>query len=268
MKNTDERKFNEYDFISLLLPLLCQNGVYEIDENELARELYYYYKDPKFRGLFKDICLVKSSFSDKVDIHNGLYREKFFGGNILWDSLHCETLHLTYPENIDLSLVTKYLSEEELKRINQLAQEIGVRYKVRKKSKTKLNIYGVNPNKTYGLVIGENYGKRIGIELLTDGSVSRINPVQLASNVFFDSPYKDDEYITYDNGRAVFVELENATYAIQRGMSDDRTNFLNLFTEIVDEETLEKISQIGNSAQKDDSHFDQSQPFVKKFILK
>ena len=79
--------FTEHDFVAILLSLLCKNGVYQISEQQLAKKLYYYYKNEDYKELFQEICLTRGSLDNQVDIHDGLYQEKFFSGNIFWDSM-------------------------------------------------------------------------------------------------------------------------------------------------------------------------------------
>ncbi len=267
MKESKDYVFSEYDFISLLLPLLYKNGVYEIDENELAKELYYYYKNPNYRELFEDICLIRNGFSNKVDIHNGLYREKFFSGRIKWDSMRCTPLRLFYADT-DVSFIAKRLDEERSKKIEQMAKEIGIRDRIKKKNPNRINIYGVNPNKTYLLIAGRKFGQNIGIEMVTDGCISKTIPIKLTENIFFASPYNVDDYITYENAKAICVEIKNATYAIEQGITDDKINFLNLFTESINEDVLERTSKIGSVVYSDGDSITEQKPFVKRIVLK
>ena len=74
--------FTEYEFVAILLPLLCKNGIYQISEEQLAKKLYYYYKNDNYKELFQEIGLTKGAIDNQVDIHDGLYREKIFSGSI------------------------------------------------------------------------------------------------------------------------------------------------------------------------------------------
>ena len=53
-------------------------------KNNLQKKLYYYYKNNDYKELFQDIILTKGALDNQVDIHDGIYREKFFSGNIFF----------------------------------------------------------------------------------------------------------------------------------------------------------------------------------------
>ncbi len=46
-----EPTFTEHEFVAILLPLLCKNGIHQINEQELSKKLYYYYKNGSITNL-------------------------------------------------------------------------------------------------------------------------------------------------------------------------------------------------------------------------
>lgn len=132
LETFSEKQFTEHDFVALLLPLLCQNGIYRIDEENLEEKLYYYYENKEFEELFQEIVPVRGVNEMKLNLYDGLYREKYFSGNIWFEQLHSNVLNLTYDKDIDLSRYEHYLSEDGKLKIRQMAKELATRYKAEK----------------------------------------------------------------------------------------------------------------------------------------
>ena len=167
------RIFTENDFVSMLIPLLRKNGIVRLNETELKKKLYYYYLKEEYKELFQDIVpFQEKGASDRMlNIENGLDHYKTFGGSVIWDSMHPESLILTKGEDLNLSFYRRYLTEDGIKRIYQMAQEFGIRYKAEYYSKKPFNIYGDNPNHFYHLCIGKYHNDEYSWQLITDGDI-------------------------------------------------------------------------------------------------
>lgn len=79
-------QLTEHEFVAVLLPLLCQNGICKINEDKLQEKLYCYYKDEKFEELFQEIFPIKGINEMRVNLSEGLHREKYHSGNIWFEN--------------------------------------------------------------------------------------------------------------------------------------------------------------------------------------
>ena len=262
--------FTEHDFVAILLPLLCKNGVYQIDEYQLTKKLYYYYENKEYKELFQEICLTRGSLDHQVDIHDGLYREKFFSGNIFWDSMRGETLNLSYDSNIDLSHYEQNLSEDGKRKIRRMAEELSIQKKIEQQSKHPLYIYGVNPNQTYTLVYGNSLTALLSFELITDGDISFIQYSETKGDghCYYESPMYPNEYGTLKDNKVANVVLKNASFAIKQGLCDDEIRYSIVHTEIIDPEVLGKIMNMANQKYDSDGLVLTEKPYVRKLTLK
>lgn len=267
-----DSKFTEHDFVVILLSLLCKNGINKINEQVLAKKLYYYYKNDNFRELFQDIILMNGGVLDnQVDIHEGLYEEKFFSGNIYWNSMHSDLLNLRYNLNCDLSYYEKNLSEDGKLKIRKMAEELSMRKKVEQQSKKPLYIYGVNPNQIYTLVHGKSLSYLLSFELITDGDISLVqyNETNGDGQYHYESPMYPNEYRILKDNKVAYVNLKNASFAIKQGLCDDEICYSIANTELIEPEALEKVMNIANTKyNNDDFALNNQAPYVRKIILK
>jgi len=205
-----------------------------------------------------------------VNLHEGFYLEKYFGKGIQFDQLHSDILTLAYAKDIDFSLSEQRLSENGKLKIRQMAEELAARYKTERKSKVRLNIYGVNPNYHYQLIHGIRYSNILGFELITDGDILEINPQTMKGfEYYYTSPINPNEAVQLENNKVVYVSLENATYAIMQGVCDGKIRYCNVNTQILDEKRLKKISNLANKKyEKDEYALTDEEPYVRKLVLK
>lgn len=263
--------FTEHEFVAVLLPLLCKNGIRQISEKQLVKKLYYYYKNNEYKELFQDIALARGALDNQVDIYDGLYREKFFSGCIFWDSMRGETLNLRYDPNTDLSIYEKSLNEDGKLKIRKMAEELSIRKKIEQRSKHPLYIYGVNPNQTYTLVHGRSLTDLLSFELITDGEISAIqcNETKGDGRIHYESPMYPNEYRTLKDNKVVSVNLRNASFAIKQGLCNDEIRYCIANTEIIDPKVLEMIMNIGNQKyDNDDFSLTEQAPYVRKLVIK
>lgn len=266
-----EPVFTEHDFIAFLLPLLYKNGIYQISEEQLAKKLYYYYKNKNYEELFREIVLSKGSLDKEVDIHNGLYQEKFFSGNIFCDSMRGEQLNLRYDPNVDLSYYEQKLSEDGITKIRKMAEELSIRKKIEQQSGSPLCIYGVNPNMTYTLVHGKNLNDLLSFELITDGDISlaQYHETKEEDSSYYESPFSPNEYRRLRNNKVANITLENASFAIKQGLCNNKIRYSILNTEIIDPELLERMMNMANRKfDNDDFVITEKKPYVRKLVLK
>lgn len=271
LESFTEPSFTEHDFIAYLFSLLYKNGVYQISEEQLAKKLYFYYKNRNYSELFQDIALTNSSIENGIDIHDAVYQEKFFSGNVFWSSVNPEILNLRYPQDIDLSYFEKKLSIDGINKIKKIAEELSIQKKVEQQSKNPIYIYGKNPNTEYTLVYGKKYNDLLGFELLTDGEISSVQYFEEKDEdkLFRESPSSPKEYIILNDNITASVSLKNANFAIKRGLYNGQIRYSILNTEILDSGLLEEIMNAANKEYEHDEFVvNDRKPYVRKLVLK
>lgn len=250
--------FSQNDFIRLILPLLCKNGVYEFTEDELSKKLYYYRNNPEFRELLQDFAICQTD--KKIDISDAMYSAKYFGGYVKWSSLNSQILQLVYPNDFDTTSYEKKLSDDGVQLINRMAHEFGIRNEVERASSHHMNIYGTTPSRRYFLVHG-NHGKDIiDFCLLTDGT---------AKSGIFKSGVEICEDLTNPrrllalrDGSTKFVEIENASYVAIQGLENGKIKNLKVYTQLLDLYSLQQISEFANK------EYEENFMDVKQMVLK
>lgn len=262
--------FTEHEFVAVLLSLLCKNGIRQIDEAQLIKKLYYYYQNNDYQELFQDIALTRGSFDNQVDIQDGLYREKYFSGNIFWDSMRGTPLNLRYDINEDLLTYEQGLSEDGKLKIRKMAEELSIRKKVEQKSKFPLNIYGVNPNQVYILVHGRSLTDILSFELLTDGEIEKLEYKKSEGDgkYYYESPMYPNEYRTLKDNKVLHVNLKNASFAIRQGLCNEDIRYNIINTNIINSDELEKLMNMANQRYGSDTLMTEEAPFVRKITLK
>ena len=270
----EKAEFSEYEFVELLFCLLVKNGVSYIDVNDLKKKLYFYYKNHYYREIFQNIFLSKGSFSGEVNINEGLNYELYRKNVLLYSNEN--KLFLAYPmSRVDWELFyyEKELGEEYFKLMNQMALELVLRYNIESKSAKKLLIYGAAPRAIYTLVQGKHFfeGDIVGLELISDGIVKskRFLDQKTFGNCFFDSPYFLDEKMQIQDPLMADVFVENASYAILRGMANQEVQHARVWTNILDENKLRQICEIANTSYYSSENLAmKGEPFVRKIRLK
>lgn len=262
--NKDE--FTSNDFIGLLLPMLYKNGIEKINEEELSRKLYYYYQNPAFKELFQGFD--KNQANDKLDIQEEMYYAKYFNGDILWSPTNAEKLRLDYDYNVDISSYTKKISRNGFLLMQNMINEFAIRYNIESNSKCNMNIYGANPNKDYTLVRGVSYTDELGWELVTDGDVKNYEECSDIRSYYFEDPVSSHLLTSFEKGRVVDLEILNANYVILQGLKNEKIKKIKVYTNLIDEETLCKISKIANDKYSEGNIIMNKKPYVRKIGLK
>lgn len=260
LKNFAARQFTEQDFVSLLLPLLCQNGMYIVNERELEEKLYCYYKNNDFQELFQEIAPSSGVNETRINLSNGLYKEKYFGSNICFDKLHSDILHLAYDKDIDLSRYEQRLSEDGKLKIRQMAQELAIRYKAEYNSKTKLKIYSFDPNCHYLLVHRKHNGGLLSFELITDGDIASID---------YSNPLNSNQAMQLKDNRIARVCIQNATYTVTQELCNEEICYCKVNTQVLDKKILQEIVNLANQKYVGDEYaLTDEAPYVRKLVLK
>lgn len=269
LSHFSEPKFTSGRFVSMLLSGLYQNGVYEINEKELSKKLFYYYQNPNYKELFQDI--TKERNANRVDIYEAMYNEKYMSGHIWWTSNDSERLHLDYGEGLDSSYYEKYLSENGIKIMKEMIEELATSMKLEKDCCIPLQIYKTSPNQNYHLVRGVRpfplEGELCQL-LITDGNIkSDLKQEKKDSNIHYANPIEDDCWVTLKSCITRDIEVENANYVAIQGIKHGNIKKLTIYTEIVDFDKLNQIKKIsldGNYYL--DFHFDDDEigPYLVK----
>lgn len=270
MEKFAEKQFTEHDFVSMLLSLLCQNGVSKIKEKELERKLVCYYKNPNFSELFQDISITHGINGDRVCLYNGLYQEKYFTNNVRFEQRQSDILYLAYDNDRNLSRYEQYLSDDGKLKIRLMASQLGLITRLEGSSKNKLNIYGFNPNHQYLLVNGKNHLRTLGFELITDGDIETIEYGDTSDKeVFYESPLNIDEAIQLKDNKVIYIGLKNASFAIKQGLCNGKIRYCSVDTEITEEEKLKQIVNMANQEYIDKEYaLTEEAPYVRKLVLK
>ncbi len=262
------RIFTENDFISMFIPLLCENGITRLNETELKKKLYYYYLKEEYKELFQDIVpFQERGASDRMlNIENGLYHYKTFGGSVIWDSMHPEDLWLRKERKLDLSFYRQYLTEEGIQKLYQMAQEFGVRYQAEFYSKKPFNIYANDPNHFYYLCVGKYYNNEYSWQLITDGNIKKIEVEQFPQGHFYyEDPTRPNSEIQLKDATSATVEIENASYVLMQGSENENIRRLKAYTNLIDLELLDQIASIDKNKC---SIMIGEKPYVKKYTLR
>lgn len=264
-----EGKFTKHDFVGLLLALLYKNGVYKIKETELEEKLLYYYKNDDFNEIFQEINLAKDG--NRLNLYDALYRIKHFSNSILYDKFDNDILLLKYSDDMVFQRYEKCLSENGKLKIRQMAEELGKIYRNEQISKTKLNIFRVNPNGFYTLVHGMHAGKLLEFQLITDGDIVRIDykDTKGIDSYYYKSPYDSQKSVQIKNNKVVYIDLINASYVIKQGLCDGKIRYNHVNTQVLEENELNSIVHIANKQYKgDEFSITKEAPYVRKLILK
>lgn len=262
------RKFTENDFISMFIPLLRKNGIIRIDENELKKKLYCYYLKKEYKELFQDIVPHRDDLiTDRMlNIDNGMLHFKNFSGMVVWDMMMSDKLFLAQYYDFDFSIYEKYLTKDGVQKINQMAQEFGIRKKIEENCRKPLNFYANNPNGVYHLSAGNNYKDEVSWELVTDGNIKEMeineNPSQY---IQYDSPIRANTLISLTNSILSKVKIEDASYVLMQGIENDNIKRLKAYTNLIDSN---KLRQIGEIYRQECKVMTNEKPFVKKYTLK
>lgn len=261
----NKRDFTEHDFVALLLNLLYENGVNKIHESDLERKLAYYWEDSNFEELFRSITIEIFPYYKSACLYEAFYQEKNFSSNIWYDQRNSEILYLLMNKLNDYSKHEKNLSEDGKLKIRQLASELAKRYKIEEKSKVRLNIFGINPNCKYELVMGKYHGNLAYFELITDGDILKITHQEGNKDIYYTSPFDPNEAVQLEDNKITYVTLKNATYAVKQGICDGKILYCDVNTQILEDIVLEKIIDIANLKYNADEYsLVNETPYVRK----
>lgn len=231
-----EKRFTEEDFVSLLLPLISEQGVRTVTEKELSKKLYPYKKRYEYKNIFQD---VTSNVGQSVNIYDGIYREQFDKGNIFRRDFSLQ-MHLLYTDPVDFSCYLDKLSEKEFALFQKMVLEIVRAMLIEKMFHHQVEIYAFNPNKKYILYRGKYQEHPVAFSLLSDGKVVD-KSYGNHSNMFVDSPYSSNEKVLLEDETMLHVQLKNARYAIMQGSSDKTLTRMVVYTRYMEEPTLENL---------------------------
>lgn len=268
IKMQQEKTLKEESFVKLFLTLLCKNGIFKITEDEVSKKLYCYRKKKEYKELFQDI----TSSTDFVNITEGIRNEVYFANNILVTNTTPPGLILLY----DAAIETESLKEEfkigdnTLSLMEKMASEIAMMKKVERHSKALMNIFNNNPNKEYTLTSGKYHSKVLTWDLITDGVVQEIRPLNLKvhENWFSKEPgSKISNCVKLIKLQGKSVTIENASYAVLQGKVNEKVKEIELHTEQMDMNYLKSIREIAQQVYNEENE-QFEKPTVKRMILK
>lgn len=263
-----EKILSEQEFVKLFLTLLCRNGIFKINEDELSKKLYCYTKKKEYEELFQNI----TSSIDYINIKDGINHEKYFAQNICFLEQQPEKLFLLY----DAGTKTKSLKEEfkisdrTLLLMNQIAIEFAIAKRIEHHGKTLMNIFNKNPNQDYTLTSGKYHSKTLTWDLITDGVVKEIKPInlELYENCFWKEPgSKTKTLVKLNKFQGKCVTIESASYVVLQGKVDKKLKELEIRTEQMDINYLKRVSEIAHQVYHEENNLSEN-PTVKRMILK
>ncbi len=208
--------------------------------------------------------MVKDRYSEKVDIAEGMYTEKYFSRCIIWYSNNPDKLHLAYGDDFDTSFYEKDVNPEILKLLNSIADDLAVRSKI---ENPMLNVYGYDPNKSYSIL----HAKHLGIyesEIITDGNIKSINKHKFEPHIYYQDPSGKSLGRQYEEAIIRGIILDNASYAIVQGKFNNELKKIEIYSKIVELEKLKRISEFANKTHDDiTSLLTREKPYVRKLLL-
>lgn len=264
-----EKKFTEYDFLGTLLRLLSQEGVMKINEFELERKLFPYYRSQEYRELFQDVSCSREDFGEKLDLNNAFYREKYFGSSVWYTTCNSVELYLIVDAIEDLPYFEKSLSDDGKRKIRKLAYELGVQYAAEKSATMPLYIYKSNPNRNYFLPSGEYGRSHYSFEMLTDGEILGLEQIDTRNmeHIFYPSSYSINERVQLTNLKEICFEIKNASFALKKGLCNHKLCYSVLNTQMMDKNTLLKLVLLANDVGYESNNIPE-ESFVRKVTLK
>lgn len=236
-----EEYFNKNEFTSLFFALLYKEGITKVNKNEILKKLCYYYNLPEFKCLFYDIGL---SFGfDKIDISKSLEIEEEIKNIVENDNdLMLKYLNYDYKH----FLTTK--NNECLIAMNCLVKEFVLRLKIERLSRHPMNIYNDCADGYYNIFRAKYQSQNVYWQLITNGTTNICNKIDFQVN-FAENPLEENSKIPLTDILSYKIEVNNASYTILKGMSDDKIGRIKAFTKITDEEKLRKINEYANDKE-------------------
>ena len=257
--------FTEYEFTKILLSYMKENGINEFLEAELCKNLIPYYKNEKYKNLFINISLKRNQ--DELDLHNSLGWLKQWG--VLAWITNYEKRYITFDINSAKAIIEEK-DEQEIALIQEIARHFAIRKKVEKSVGERLNIYGINPNKYYQLIDGEQYRDQYTRQLITDGIIEKEFSHEINPNVFFENPVNlGESSITFEKQTNRTVSIKDATFVIEQGLLNEEVEIARLNTEILEEDVLMKLaSHAYNDFSVNGKTLTEEKPHVYSFKMK
>ena len=267
-KIEEELEFTEYDFVAVLLPLLYQNGITQVNEDELEKKLLGYYVDGNNKELFQNLNRKFNVFQMRVSLYTGLYKEKYVAGNVKFEQRHSNILYLDYPSDYDFSEYEKALSEDGKMRIRKIAKEIADQLSLEVEFNGLVKVYNVNPNHFYLLVSGKRGMSKITHELVTDGELYDTEFESDNNNdVLYESPLKLESSIALNNKKVVRTKIKYATYSVKQGICNGSIRYSVLETEETDYDKLHNLFRVAAKRQPKSLAVNEGTPLVKKLTI-
>ncbi len=251
LNTISQKNFISKDFIELLMDILYKKGIYDINESDLNTKLRYYYKNPRFRKLVKDVCMNQIEY--KLSMQEKIYE----------DLLNDEV------SRYEIFPYEDYLEKDQVVFMNKVIKELTEIYRAEGLSNKPLNIYGVNPNTNYFLVHGKYKMDILSWELVTDGDIKDVTYFNEYGCYPWEDPSNSNKLVSLEDGIVKKVTLKGASYAVLRGLENCNVERLKVYTNLTDLVSLRKICDIANGErQKEEELLLKSRPFVKKLALK
>ncbi len=87
--------------------------------------------------------------------------------------------------------------------------------------------------------------------------------------IYYEDPMYPNSYRKLKNNKVVNVNLKKASFAIKRGLCNEKIHYNIVNSEIIDSKILEEIMNIANTKYEDkDFTITEQKPYVRKLILK
>lgn len=227
-------KFNDENFINLLFTLLCKNGIYKVNQDDLAKKLFCFYQNKKYKEIFHG---MKTS-NQMVDLSNGIYQELTNSNNIIL-SKNTNNLYLNYDINLNLDSYKDKLSNEAILLMLKMAKVIAIDYKIEDYSNNSISIYRTNPNNNYALINGLYKGKKISSKIITDGNTKIMNKIRLEN-------YRNNKRTS---SLISDIKVTNASYTIIQKFENDKVSSINIYTNLDKFVELKEVSDIANKVK-------------------
>lgn len=236
----------EKEFVSMFFPLLYKNGIRKLSKSELEKKLYYYSLMKEYEDLFQNLSLCPGfQVGDPmISLQNGIldFQKRFLGEDAGTSE---DEIVLSSNSFFDMSSYIPYISGDTMQKMQDIARDFGLQYKIECNSPHLFSIYFKNPNDRYDLCDGTWYNDDYCWQLITDGDVKNIRVDEMSNQFFYyESPILPDVELQLHNVTSAAVQIQNATYAVMQGTVNDNVQREKVYTQYLDFQTLKQIQNI------------------------
>ncbi len=186
-----------------------------------------------------------------MNLYEGICQIKAFRTVKWWSN---KPKDLFFEMNDWKDFVEQTYSPQYIDLMKKLVDEYIFRTNIELKNHNKVNIYGLNPNKNYSLIIGRHNDQCYNLRIITDGHLTKNEYFEHNPNspLLVSDIIKTNQYIGLLNSRSRYIVIEDANFVItqiEQGYDDKAY----LYTKILEAEQLEYLAKLSIGALPEDA---------------